>query len=260
MNDETDSQPDFVVSKFTSRSKAIGALLFLIVSSALWYYYEYHYTPTKDIPVLIGDSGPTRIKPEKNESPLSANTDKMLYDNFTNKGIKDHTSAVTIVPEPEQPIQFTDNKQNIFEDVISEIIAKHDTNNEESGKNDTDEFTKYFTQNDNENLIKTLNVISTNNTIQEKYIEKNDKDKILYYIQILSSRNAADAEKEWQNLMKSHSKTLNDYEHFVVKTKIKDREVFYRLLIGEFTKFSQAKVVCKKLMDTNKPCIVVKGK
>lgn len=262
MSDKIDDEPEFVVSHFLSRPRIILFGFCLLFASISWYYYEYHYALNSEAPLFEGDLGPTRIRPETSDSSgLTPNTDKMLYDNFMGKDAKDHTSSVTVVPEPEQPLKIhSENTNNIYEDVIAEIIAGHEIGKVDSNQENLDEFAKYFTQNNNDNISKTLNIVSIDHNIQQTYSPKKEETNILYYVQILSSRSIQEAEREWQNLLKSHYKTLHNFQHFIEKTETKGRGIFYKLLIGEFGKFSQAKTVCKKLMDSNKPCVVIKGK
>jgi hypothetical protein len=261
MSDKIDDEPEFVVSHFLSRPRMIFAIFCLLFVSISWYYYEYHYTLNSEVPLLEGDLGPTRIRPESNEATLTPNADKMLYDNFMGKNAKDHISSVTVVPEPEQPLKIYSDNTNMYEDVISQIIDGHEAANVQNNQDNSDEFTKYLEQNINDNNInKTLNIVSIDQSIEQNYSTLKEENSILYYVQILSSRSIQEGEREWQNLLKSHYKTLHNFQHFIEKTEIHGRGIFYRLLVGEFTKFSQAKAVCKKLMDSNKPCVVIKGK
>ena len=253
MAENDDIDPNFVVETPWSRTKIMVAIgLIFCVTIFSWYYYEYKYLPFQPIPLLKADEGPTRIKPEGTDGILIPNTDKMVYDNFTpfrTEALK----SVSIMPEPEQPMQIAKKEeQDVIEDIIGKILSAEETPQPASVE------TQVASQTSS---AKTLNIVSIQkqDSSNTQHVASSKNGKNCYRIQLVSVRTAENAEVEWERLKKMHYKTLGRLPHFVQKMTL-ENGIFYRLLAGEFTSFGQAKIICKKLIRLQQNCLVTSDK
>lgn len=253
---QEDNDQEFIVKKPWSRKVIIacGALASCALAAA-WYFYEYHYLPTKEIPLLTPEEGSTKIKPEKVDGALVPHMDKVVYD--TLKPGHDTTRLVSMMPEPEQPIEVTPTSPK---DVIEDIIGKVLSENEPQTANDAEVVMPESLDSPEkapQEQARSLKIIPVENQ-GIKTQQKIKKAQPCYKIQLVSVRTREIAEKEWERLKKLHYKALGALPFSVQKIDVKDRGVFYRLLAGKFLNSSSAKAACKKLAAAQQTCIVVK--
>lgn len=253
---QEDNDQEFVIKKPWSRKAVIAcAAVAFCAPVAAWYFYEYHYLPTKEIPLLTAEEGPTKIKPEKIDGALIPHMDKVVYD--TLKPGHDATRHVSIMPEPEQPIEVSSaGSKDAIEDIIGKVLFE----NEPQAIPDSETVIPESIESQEKaspEPVKTLKIIPVEDQ-GVKVQQKIQKTQPCYKVQLVSVRTREIAEKEWERLKKLHHKVLNSLPFFVQKIDVKDRGVFYRLLAGRFPNSSSAKALCKKLAAAQQTCIVVK--
>ncbi|MES2214517.1 MAG: SPOR domain-containing protein [Pseudomonadota bacterium] len=263
MKEQKNTNPDFSVETPMSPVKIMLVAGFIFcLSVACWYYYEYHYLPSRPIPLLKADNGPTRIKPEGNDGALVPNTDKMVYENLTFDRKEVTKSSVSIMPEPEQPLHIFKKEEKESPDVIEDIIGKILMPEVEMPEASIQPITQDVEAPNStldtpaQGTSKILNIASVpkeNPNLRQNSASK--KTKFPYKIQLVSVRSIAAAEAEWERLKKMHHKTLGHLPHVVKKMTIETKGVFYRLLAGEFVSFGQAKAVCRKI-GAQQGCLV----
>lgn len=248
----------------------------LVLLGCLWYNNAVNKS---DPPLLKADLSPKRIKPEATESEIVSNNDS-IYDTLKNQS--ESIKAVNLIPEPETPINLNPQKSKQEEDAIDNIISnivdeknKQEPQNilPESRNNEillnptihkdiltSEPLTKEnsdFNEKKPEN--KSLNIV----TIPSDAVAMHPKEKALpksyktdYYIQIASTRTKAQADKEWSRISKSQSKILSGLGHKIVKHEMVGSGVFYQLLTGPIKNSSNAKLICKKLVNAKQNCII----
>lgn len=253
---QEENEREFIAKKPWSRKIIIPCLLAIAcIVAAAWYFYEYHYLPTREIPLLAAEEGPTKIKPEKVDGALVPHMDKMVYD--TLKPGHDTARLVSMMPEPEQPIEVTPtNTKDAIEDIIGKVLSENEPQPQLELEPEvvTPESPRQTYEKATEESVKTLKIIPVENQ-GTKSQQKVQKIQSSYKMQLVSVRTREIAEKEWERLKKLHHKLLGSLSFSVQKIDVKNRGVFYRLLAGKFPSSSSAKAVCKKLQQ---PCIVVK--
>jgi hypothetical protein len=256
MIEDRNAYPDFVTPVPWSRAKISLMLgLVFIISVFSWYYYEYHYLPSLPIPLLKAEDGPTRIKPEGTDGILIPNTDKAVYEHFT-PGSKDTTKSVPIMPEPEQPIKILQQEDQANADAIEDIIGKI-LSPEVKVQNNIDIVQESPASDSARVSTKTLNIVSVDKQdTNSRNMAASLKSKFPYKIQLVSVRSMVDAEAEWVRLKRVHHKALGHLPHFVQKITLGNKGIFYRLLVGQFSSFGQAKAICKKL-GSSQGCLVI---
>lgn len=247
----------------------------LVLLGCLWYN---HSVNKSEPPLLKADLLPKRIKPEAIESEIVSNNDS-IYDTLKNQS--ESIKTVNLVPEPETPINLNPQKSKQEDDAIDNIISNivDEANKQEpeiltSESQDNEAPAKATIHNDiltsenppedsstiNEQKpeIKSLNIVTipsdAANDTKEKVIPKSYKTD--YYIQIASTRTKAQADKEWNRISKSQSKILSGLGHKIVKHEMVGSGVFYQLLTGPIKNSSNAKLVCKKLVNAKQNCII----
>lgn len=250
---------EFIVKSPLSKLKVISILLFIFIStSSAWYYYEYQYLAKQPIPLLQADSDPTRIKPIKAGGALMPNTDKLVYESL--KSSKNELS-VALMPEPEEPVAIhpkdPDSASDKIDDIIGNILSESEAPAHKPQQN---------TEADAEDLppadvsnVKTLKIVQIQGNSKKQKKAPIAKEAPSYYrMQLVSVRSESAAAKEWERLKKLHAKQLGSLSHIIQKVNIENKGIFYRLLAGQFTTFGQAKATCKKLMNAQQNCVIIR--
>jgi len=251
------NEESFVVQKPWSRAVIMLILLascFLAIGA--WYYYEYHYVPAKEIPLLLADSGPIKMKPERAGGALVPYMDKAVYDTFKPGG--DNARAVSMMPEPEQPIEITHGaSKDAIEDIMDKILSENEIVPEKVAVTLQPPETAEVVPKENP---KALQVIPVEPKDQPKTNKgsKPQKTKAFYRMQLASLRTHDAATKEYDRLRRMHAKVLGESSAIIQKINMDGHGVFYRLLVGKFKSFGAAKSSCKKLVSAQQSCIVVK--
>ncbi len=80
------------------------------------------------------------------------------------------------------------------------------------------------------------------------------KSKI--YIQLGSLPTKQRAEREWQRLNRQYPDILSDFDYFIQEADLKNKGTFYRLLVGGFNSYTDAKKICQVLNKQEARCLV----
>lgn len=237
--------PEFEVYSSNVKLKLILTICILLFAGMGWYYYEYHYSVSGEVPLLVGDSSPTRIRPEGKEASSVNHLDKMLYNNFKDAS-KNSNIAVTVAPEPEKPIPLA--QQNTVQDQFNDDpIARIITDVQDPTHRDA---TSHHSLN--------IKILGQDGGARDVVGDNARRSSAAYRVQLLSTRDYDHAEQEWEKLKKSHYKALHEVSHDIERSATKSGGVIYTLLVGEFSTFSHAKALCKKLSTSSQHCVVVK--
>ena len=78
-----------------------------------------------------------------------------------------------------------------------------------------------------------------------------------YTVQLVSTRSDGAAESEWKRLSKKFKEIIADQPHFISKSVVTNG-TFYRLRVGKFKKYEEAKALCDQLKMKKQECFVVK--
>ena len=77
-------------------------------------------------------------------------------------------------------------------------------------------------------------------------------------VQLGSFRTEGDVEKNWQIIKKKHGSLLGELQLNTQKADLGDKGIFYRLRVGSLSNESDARTLCKKLIEQKYGCFVVK--
>jgi hypothetical protein len=86
--------------------------------------------------------------------------------------------------------------------------------------------------------------------------KKNIVNERQYYIQVSSTRSVVLAEKEFTRITKKHHSILKNFDHKIIRYTLKDKGLFFKLLIGPLKGPEHARLMCKKLIQSKQSCIV----
>lgn len=217
--------------KLSLRQKLL--LIIAIVSIAILAFCLLDTKKDTEPVFLKADQGPIRVKPEKG-SDVASKDYNPIFDHI--KIHKYNTSSVNLQPNPEKPIEIQ-KKDHITELILGEIRHNQVLENVSNPK-------------------KTLEIILSDKPSITRKIAR--KDKKGFFAQVGSERSRNDAEKEFSRLLRNHSKLLTGLDHQVVKFDIVNKGRYYRLMIGPLNSPAHAQLICKKLIDSGKNCIIKK--
>lgn len=207
----------------------IGILLFIPAFYLGYYVYEEYF---EDSPFLVlkADKSPIRIRPEKGDD-FTDNGYNPIYDNI--KASKHNVKSSKLAKAPEQPIKIASKHDK--SDPISRIIV-----------NESEE-TKQISAG--------LRVISETEAHKQQ-TQNNIAAQKKYYVQVSTLRSVDAAHKDFDRIYKNNSKVLNNLGHKVLRYKVKDKGVYFKLLIGPVKGPEHARLICKKLIQAKQTCIV----
>ena len=92
-------------------------------------------------------------------------------------------------------------------------------------------------------------------TIKNKIDLKNKAKVKSFYVQTASLSKKELVAKEWKRIQKKYELDIKNLIFITEKTKLKNNQVFYRLLVGKFKSNDEAKIFCKKI-NINNSCII----
>jgi cell division septation protein DedD len=239
-----------------------------------------------EVPVIKAQKDPVRIKPEEPGGMYIANRDKLIYETISNDEEKSLPKVVKILPRHEEPVEREDiqKKANeVFATLPSRLETKLIGNeNEEKqaqvASSDVDSGKKEIIKKqellanelsvekkDNEPAKETKESITVADiknvptpSIRSRGVIEPKKSKNGIKVQLGSFRTEGDVQKNWRNIKKKHSSLLDGFELNTEKADLGDKGVFYRLRVGVLENESEARKLCKKLIEQNQGCFVVK--
>lgn len=211
------------------------SLLAALFSITFYLIYE-HLMPEKSIPLLKAEPNlVTKIKAE-NIDKMSSSSNSSIYGKIIgNKNNRDEEVKVHSTPEQPMPI-----KKYPSYDIMDYI-----TNNNPDSK------TTYLAKKGQK-----LNII---------FVDKNDSQKqhnldSYYSLELASVRTEEEALSELAKLQKVHYKIIGNLPYVIDLVNIEKYDSFYKLLVGNFVSFSEAKNLCRKIRSLNHRCLVVKSR
>ncbi len=215
----------------------------VILSIAGYFWYE-QILANREPPLLKASELPTRVKPQDPGGSI-ANDNNPIYDQLKNP--HQHVKAVTLVPEPEEPMTIGQPNAASSDDIIGAIVSDIVENAKEPAES------QELQEAPN---VKSLKIVTIADDRHARAVEK--KSKSAYYIQIASTRTKAQAEKEWVRISKTHTKLLANISHKCEKYTTDNKALLYMLLAGPLNSAAHAKLLCKKLVNARQNCIIKK--
>ena len=184
----------------------------------------------------------TKIPPPKDKQFPNDKSDIWDVYNEDNKELKrnaEKDDKVKTELENSSINKLKSNKNNFNELQESEInIAKNDKNDNE--------------KNSANNKSATLEKVKKSN---DKVDFKNKVKTKIFYVQTASLSKKDLVATEWSRIQKKYNLNVKNLIFITEKTKLKNNQIFYRLLVGKFKSNADAKSFCKKL-NFNKSCII----
>lgn len=204
-----------------------------------FYYNKKHQTT--EIVEIYPDKAIRKIKPHITNN-LAKNNDSFLYENL--KPTTNHHLKITLLPEPEEPINIKSLTQTLPEEIddhLNTIVSDIEDNNTEQKQS------HFNIVRDDDNPIDIA--IAT-----KQYHHANN----WYQIQLASVKTYNEAVSEWNRIKKSHNKILENVKVTFKKVDHENGKFFYLIIAGDYENVSQAKAVCKKLYLRQQNCIVAR--
>lgn len=221
-------------------------LLILLIELLCLYYVVFYYLSV-DIPIIENDNLPHKIKPKVVGGVKILNSDKTIYDKIKNDGTSAN-NQVKILPLPEQPLKIRRNDDGI---VKKEQQSSANVTVEPNSITDS----CAYSQQD----LKIITLEQFDNRLKYLLLHSPEKKRTTqkYRLYLDSSYNADLAEATWQQIFESNSKILKGYNYIIDAMVVDNDKVIYNVLAGEFSNFSSAFALCKKLISNQQNCLVV---
>lgn|GEM_PF-2856533 len=201
---------------------AIFVALTFIVGICIVYLTE----EDKEAPFLTALEGPYKVRPDKNQEVLKSDYNP-IYDQI--KSQKYGGDEVKLVPHPEKPMKLAKTK-----DASDKGLAKPQIMSK-SG----------------------LDIIIGKEVDNSKRKKFKGSVKGIYAL-VTSTRNREEAELEFKKILRAHSKLIKAIGYRIEKFDIKNKGRYYRLMIGPTGTAGRAQLICKKLIESGKSCIIKK--
>ncbi|KJV56641.1 sporulation related domain protein [Orientia chuto str. Dubai] len=233
-------------------------MLLILLAELICLYYIAFYYLSADIPIIKNDNFLHKIKPKVVGGIKILNSDKTIYDKIKNENSSTN-NQVKISPLPEQPLKISDNENYILknEEVIyADLTTAEPTANAFSTRNVNK------VDSNNKPLLQDLEIIildKFDNRLKNLLLHLPTKKHSIrkYRLYLDSSYNADLAKEMWQQIFENNKKVLKNYDYIIDKVIIDSSKVIYNILAGEFSSFSNALTLCKKLISNQQNCVVV---
>ncbi|MDX2049840.1 MAG: hypothetical protein SFT93_01475 [Rickettsiaceae bacterium] len=230
----------------------LSFFLMCIVLASLFYYLS---GQQKFIPLISPHKKPFKQIISSNSNKQPQDREKMIYEGFSGK-LHDKDS-INILPEPEDPIAIqTHDQKNIFniDETTNESALEQNMPDVWSGLKD-------ITDKDS-SAIGSIIVREQNDHNINENLEQTPKKTVLkeYYAHLGIYWDELDAKNEWTKIKNINKHILDSHSYIINKFKNKtSNAVFnYELLVGPFSEFKSAKLLCRKLNLKMQKCIVIK--
>lgn len=92
---------------------------------------------------------------------------------------------------------------------------------------------------------------------ESKKVAEAIQETLRYRIQLGAYKSKQDASKAWNVLRKHNKEELKGLPSTIERADLGDKGIFFRLQAGAFTKESDARRVCTKLIEKNQGCFIV---
>lgn len=246
-----------------------------------WYAYHSNSKPSsiEELPIIKAETTPTKVKPDDPGGMVVPNMDKTIYDNLSSKENNGSTPppVARILPGPEEPL----NKTDVMEAApSSEMVpdaspAEHDRIiaptaevNPSLPSSRTEmapaveipaEPALPQEKSSKEKPLTVSDIKSVPATKEAAKISSKGAKLSGYRIQLASFKTESDATSTWKMLKKKHQPLVGKLHSFIERKDLGSKGVFYRLQAGPFRKESEARLLCKKLIEAKQGCIVVRS-
>lgn len=261
-----------MISKLTLRSKKrfiiFFSLLSLILLGALLVKKNYQTTESAEIITIMPETGLRKKRPEHPGGLVIAHSDSLIYEQLNSKKIN---RKISFAPSPEKPLKLTRplakpvlDALDPIDHILNNIELYEDTYLQLSDLSEQDEdYIKPNSLLEEKLLVKDLSKKIKNSDpahiapklIQSANQELNEKN---YKIQLFSTYSYLDAQEKWQNLLQFHPKLLANKQLLIRQVQTKNDHIFFLVLAGDYHYKSEAKMICRKLIQARQNCIVVK--
>ncbi|PIR39529.1 MAG: hypothetical protein COV35_03185 [Alphaproteobacteria bacterium CG11_big_fil_rev_8_21_14_0_20_39_49] len=237
--------------------------------------------------VIKADTTPIRVKPEEPGGMYIANRDKLIYDTISDKDDNSLPKVVKILPRHEEPVErediaekaeelFASLPSKIVEDKPEEMVEKTAAaENEKVESPDVIKKQELLSSDVNvveadviepaeevRGVLESITVDDIKNvptpSIRSRGVVEPKKSNNGIIIQLGSFRTEGDVEKNWQVIKKKHGSLLGELQLNTQKADLGDKGIFYRLRVGSLNNESDARTLCKKLIEQKQGCFVVK--
>ena len=172
----------------------------------------------------------------------------------------------TIPPKDDSFPHEKSNIWNSFED-DTKVANESDENIQEDNSlkiKENDKNSELMQKKDEIKVSKTKEdkLIRPKTSTEKEIINNQEENKLItnqvyYYVQIASLSKRELVDKEWARLKKKHFNNMSDLNYIVEEVQLKNNNIFFRLLVGEFVDKKFAKAFCSKI-DFVKKCIIKK--
>ncbi len=207
-----------------------------------WYAYQTgaSQAPVGEVVVIKADTSPVRERPENSGGREFLHQEKTIYEAVNPDASV--PSQVTLQPAPEEPdMMSADEKvaqilQRAVSDAQKKTVPQAAPEIVETPKPVEPEPAP---------KVEPAPVVAAPATSGER-------------VQLGAFRSNAEAEKQWQKIVRAHSSLLKGKPHQVVRADLGDKGVFYRLRVAGFNDADAAKALCKSLSAKGQGCFLVR--
>jgi len=257
-------------SKKTSKTRSkfwkptiILFLLILASSTAYIYFFK-----NSDVIEIFPDDSIIKIKAKINANLEDViKKDSIIYDIIMKKRELDGKKT-QLSESPEDPIDILLNKSSgkdyfSFESIESiesdDVFSKYscvepkENHNQILNQNPNKNPQQQFEQQPKEYNFKITENNTENNTIAAKL--KNRQKQKYFYCDLNYFYDKNQAEKEYTKIRYIYAKIISPYAH-TIHSKQKDDKYVYVLSIGRFSKFEEARSLCRRLVIQKQNCMV----
>lgn len=77
-----------------------------------------------------------------------------------------------------------------------------------------------------------------------------------YKVQLAAFKSEKDAVTSWKKIQRVHMDLLGNLQYYIERKEVEGKGTFYRLQAGVITKESEARLLCKKLLEVKQGCFV----
>ncbi len=262
------------------------------------YAYEFTAKPTdiNQLKIVEADKEPYKKKPEDPGGMEVPFMDKTIYDSISdNKDAEALPKVERILPAPEEPIARPDPAyQDVIEKAKQDEAKKEEaakpapvkeTKAEIAAKLDDDQTATAIHEGLSkveeaakapavETKVPAVKPVETPKVTAPKPISEKDLKVVPEKapieapkpvktsgtrIQLGAFKSEKIAADDWKRLQRLHPEVLGKLNFSVERKDLGDKGIFYRLQAGPFDSGSEARLVCKKLIEKQQGCFVVES-
>jgi len=247
------------------------------------------------VPIIIADEGPTRVKPDDPGGMKIPFRDKEVYGEFnpsekTSKKPRLSPPEEKLILKPLKPDSRNEESNEKVPNVLLgeappkekkiEKLWENKPQKKSVSRPDKDAKNKEFQQESNNTKSVLVGRKKSQKSQGEKPKKKNSDKKLLppslqkkpeinekskdrsnkqseYKIQIASFRSKASAERAWLRISEGNKDLLGQLKPSIVQATVKNRGTWYRLQALPIKDLSSAKAVCSELKKRKIGCLVV---